>query len=385
MTTDEPTAGIEGRAGLLRTRRRLLAAGVVIAVLAGAAGWTAASQVRSPADVAADTAPPEPSSITATVDSKVLDSDVVTRGSVIATDTVQVGTGGPPGVLAPVVTKVPVRPGDVVAPGDLLLEVAGRPLLLLPGDLPAYRDLRPGMTGPDVVQLQAGLAAAGHPAQGDPRGRFGPATGQAVAAMYVEAGYAPRQDIPVSEIAYVPESGARVQAVGVRRGEVADQTSVTLSTGEAEIVSSLDGSQASLLRPPMEVEVYSEVLDKRISGTLREISAKPPAALTVADGGAPAAAYAVIEPDSATSQDFIGQDVRVTFNAGHSDGDVLVVPVSAVYSTVDGQTNVLVEDADGGQHPVEVRVGITASGMAEVKPVAGADLAKGDHVVVGAR
>ena len=54
-----------------------VAIGVVIA--AAAIGWIAAGQIRSPAQVAAEAEPPEPSLITVPVELLVISNDVVTR------------------------------------------------------------------------------------------------------------------------------------------------------------------------------------------------------------------------------------------------------------------------------------------------------------------
>lgn len=54
---------------------------------------------------------------------------------------------------AGVVTGVLKQDDDSVLPGDELALVEGSPVIALRGRLPAYRDLRPGMSGPDVAQL----------------------------------------------------------------------------------------------------------------------------------------------------------------------------------------------------------------------------------------
>jgi hypothetical protein len=72
---------------------------------------------------------------------------------------------------------------------SIALEVAGRPVIVLPGALPAYRTLRAGQTGPDVTQLKEALRATGF----DPGGSdaYDAATAAAVVALYQKAGYAP--------------------------------------------------------------------------------------------------------------------------------------------------------------------------------------------------
>jgi multidrug efflux pump subunit AcrA (membrane-fusion protein) len=51
--------------------------------------------------------------------------------------------------------------GDVIARGRRLFEVDGEPVILMYGDVPAYRDLSEGISGRDVEELESNLAAIG--------------------------------------------------------------------------------------------------------------------------------------------------------------------------------------------------------------------------------
>ena len=72
----------------------------------------------------------------------------------------------------------------------MVVEVAGRPVFLIAGQLPIYRDLKPGSTGDDVTQLQDVLTRLGYE-PGEHDGLFGPGTKTAVEAWYRAAGYEP--------------------------------------------------------------------------------------------------------------------------------------------------------------------------------------------------
>lgn len=169
--------------------RRRSAPAVVLAtaVLFGAAGFVAARFVESPQEAAARRSGPPPSVLTAPVERRVLADRIVTRGDVVVGRSldVQLLTSGDG---RPVVTGVRVREGSTVRAGEVLLEVAGRPLIALPGRVPAYRDLRPGSSGKDVAQLQRALRAAGLGTD-DRRGEFGTGTQAAVRRLYAAAGY----------------------------------------------------------------------------------------------------------------------------------------------------------------------------------------------------
>ncbi|MGW2657427.1 peptidoglycan-binding protein [Streptomyces sp. NPDC001478] len=182
----------KGATGLSRRRRAVavLAAGAV--VLAGA-GVAAAAFVKSPAQAAADAEAPAPSVLTAEVEYRVLASTVITRGQVIAGQSVRIApqTAGGEGAGSPVVTKIGVPAGGKVTAGKVLLEISGRPVFALPGTLPVYRDLKPGATGDDVAQLQNALRGQGHGTGTDPRGTFGEGTKAALTAFYASIGYDP--------------------------------------------------------------------------------------------------------------------------------------------------------------------------------------------------
>ncbi|MER7733752.1 hypothetical protein ABTX80_22950 [Streptomyces erythrochromogenes] len=177
------------------TKRRRWVAGIALgAILLSGAGTAAAQLVKSPAQAAADSAAPPPSLLTAPVERRVLKDSVTLRGTVTAEQSVDVkasGKGASAGVS--VVTRTPLAAGDSVKHGAVLLEVSGRPVFALKGTLPAYRDIKPGMNGQDVAQLQSALAELGHATGGDRSGSFGAGTKAALSAYYESIGYEPTE------------------------------------------------------------------------------------------------------------------------------------------------------------------------------------------------
>ena len=164
----------------------------LIAIVTGAAvgAWIASRSIESPAEAAARTAPPAPSPILVPVERRVLSSDVVTRG------TARFGLPQPisvaPSALkasAGLIATLPLRNAPVNE-GDVVLTASGRPVFVLAGRVPAYRDLAPGTAGGDVRQLEEGLARLGF----DPRpvdGVYDERTGKAVADWYTSRGWEP--------------------------------------------------------------------------------------------------------------------------------------------------------------------------------------------------
>jgi len=173
-----------------RNRIRVLfwVLGAVALVVAG--GWLAGSQIESPADVAARTAPPTPSAILVPVEERVLSSNVVTRG------TARYGLPQPisiaPSLLkanAGLITTLPL-PNTPLAEGGVMLTASGRPLFVLQGKIPAFRDLVPGIAGDDVRQLEEGLARLGFDPGSIDRS-YDQRTSAAVAKWYESGGWEP--------------------------------------------------------------------------------------------------------------------------------------------------------------------------------------------------
>jgi multidrug efflux pump subunit AcrA (membrane-fusion protein)/peptidoglycan hydrolase-like protein with peptidoglycan-binding domain len=171
-------------------RNRLLAAVIAGVAASAAIGWIAASAVKSPAQVAADTKAPDPSAITAPVEERALATTVTARGNVrygepqavsLATST-YAGQG-----QKSLVTKAPTK-GAVLGEDAVAMEANGRPVRTLVGNVPMYRDITPGDEGQDVRQLEEALERLGyHPGKVD--GKYDISTQGAVEAWYRDAGY----------------------------------------------------------------------------------------------------------------------------------------------------------------------------------------------------
>lgn len=179
---------------VLQRRNVRLGAALATVVLAAAAGWVAGRQIRSPAEIAARTAPPPPSLITVPVDKQRLTSDVTARGTV--------RFGSPMSVALPVsalkaakagassvVTAAPA-PGATIGEGAAAMAISGRPVLVLQGAVPMHRDLAIGISGDDVRQLEEGLVRLGfNPGAVD--GAYDASTATAVAAWFSASGWEP--------------------------------------------------------------------------------------------------------------------------------------------------------------------------------------------------
>ena len=173
----------------LSRRRRAFLALLVVGLLGIGVGVVATLLIKSPQQRAADAAGPKPTTLTVAVRRRVLTDTVVMRGTVQAQQTVDL-TPSADSAESAIVTGVRVSPGASVKAAQVLIEVAGRPVFALPGAQPMYRDLRPGMSGTDVAQLQAALSGLGID-PGETDGYYGASTKTAVTALYDRLGFQP--------------------------------------------------------------------------------------------------------------------------------------------------------------------------------------------------
>ena len=164
-------------------RTVVLAACLGIAAAIAVAAWLVGSRIESPADVAARTAPPPPSPILVPVELRLLASTIVTRGTArfglpqkiaLAPSVLK----GSPGLIG----TLPLR-NLQLDEGSVLMTASGRPVFVLRGSVPAYRDLGPGIAGDDVRQLEQALARMGF-APGAVDGVYDQQTAAAVARWY---------------------------------------------------------------------------------------------------------------------------------------------------------------------------------------------------------
>ena len=171
--------------------KRLVALIAAVAVVSLLSGVLIMQFLVSPAELAARTKAPEPGPVTTVVEERVIENVVTTRGEVTYADPVQVTVDTAFTEGRPIVTGQVPEVGAVFEAASVALEVVGRPVIVLPGELPSYRSLSIGMRGPDVFQLKQALAALGYWA-GDPESDlFEWDTSTAVGELFQRVGYSP--------------------------------------------------------------------------------------------------------------------------------------------------------------------------------------------------
>jgi peptidoglycan hydrolase-like protein with peptidoglycan-binding domain len=422
---------------LTRRRRVLLGVGIAATLLA-VGGLIGASFVKSPQQLAADTAAPPSTVTTAAVVSQVLTSSVQMRGVVYPATQYDVYPGAPssdsssgsaagsPSSAAGsssagtvYISKLDVAAGDTIANGRKLAEIDGEPLFALAGKVPAWRDLTPGESGPDVAELQKALAALGYYDDGDTPGYFGPATEYAVSLYYGHLGYTPPSSggVPAADVVFLPSLPATVVAVNGATGEQPGQPFLELAArGSLALTGELPPAYAGQVKSGLKATIYDEVTGIHAAGTVSDIGTATtiaPVGAVVDIGSGPSSAGSAssgstgsssssnsggsssssgagatpfiplaVHPSRPLASALNGENVLVTVETGQTEGPVFTVPVAAIVTTASGTGHVIVVGAHGKQTEVTVTPGISENGFVQVTTAKSGALAAGNRVVV---
>ena len=378
------TVPIESNEGLMRRGFRLLLV-LILVVAAAGVGWVAGSQIKSPAQVAAEAEPPEPSVISVPVQLTVISNDIITRGTarfedpqpVLASEVILPG-------VDPVITMMP-EVGDTLEEGDVLYELAGRPTFILRGDLPLFRSAQHRDEGEDIAQLQEALTRLGFFDRGID-GKYGSATQRAVVDFYESNGYEAyrpagqsRYPLVKSEFAFFESLPIRVDQTSGGRGDIAGGEIMRVSGSRLTIDSSVNAQDAGLVNAGDKVTIDHQLLGIEITGTVT-FKADGPGTNEVP----PEKVYLEITPDEVVAElNFANVRIVIPVTARSTQGEVLAVPAAALSATGSGETIVTVLEDDETTRVVVVIPGLaTASGLVEVTAVNG-DLDESDWVVVG--
>lgn len=199
---------------------RLVALVGVVAVVALLLGALLMRFIISPAELAARTEPPEAGPVSVPIEMREIRNTVTIRGEVTYADSVEavIETSGMTD-RAVVTGRVPEM-GAILNAGDIALELAGRPVVVLPGDLPVFRTLSIGMKGPDVLQLKEALASMGYEIADKANNEFDTSTANAIAALYDKLGYsAPTGGEEAQEQLRAAQDGVRSAESGVAQAK----------------------------------------------------------------------------------------------------------------------------------------------------------------------
>jgi peptidoglycan hydrolase-like protein with peptidoglycan-binding domain len=352
-------------------RRLAVSATLAAAVMTGAVGGVALTGGKA--------SPASPSGLrlsTATVERTNLATTVLTGGTLgYASSRPLINE------LAGTYTRLRAA-GTTIRAGHVLYRVDNQPVFAMRGRTPAWRAMAPGISGPDVRELQADLIALGY-ASGlfiTPSGVYDAATDDAVQRWQIAADAPVTGVVEFGQVIFVP-GPVRVGALNVAPGQAAApgqqpyQVTTTKRIVSVPVNPTLPtvavGERVSIVLPSQ----------ARTSGRVTAVGASPPAAGTSGSQGSAAAGSPTltVTPDrpGATGTG-TGVPVQVSLTV-QSVRHVLAVPVSALLALSGGGYALELVTPSGRHRLVGVTAGIFAGGLVQVS---GAGVVPGVKVVV---
>jgi peptidoglycan hydrolase-like protein with peptidoglycan-binding domain len=285
--------------------------------------------------------------------------------------------------IAGTYTHLPA-PGSTIAPGHVLYRVDNQPVIAMRGRTPAWRPLAPGITGPDVRELQANLIALGY-ADGlltAPTGYYDSLTAAAVRRWQLAIGDLITGQVGFGQVVFIP-SAVRVGALTAAPGRAAfpGQEPYQVTTTRRIVFVPVNPTQPTArIGERVSIVLPSQT---RTRGRVTAIG-PPPAGLGAAAGsgrhGSAAATTVLTVTPSRPAATGTGSDVAVQVSLTvQSVRHVLAVPVSALLALSGGGYGIEVVTTAGRHHLVGVTTGTFAGGLVQVS---GAGIAAGTTVVV---
>jgi hypothetical protein len=362
-----------------RHGRGWVAAGVVIAiVVAGVMVAAAAGAFKGAGSPGPGAAGTTYRTSTATVKRQTLTSQSSLSGTLADSGSytiVNQATGT-------ITTLPPV--GRTVRQGGVLYQVSGSPVVLLYGQVPAYRDMSAGVSGADVREFNKAMIALGYTTRADVlaaglgMGYFGAATTTAWEAYQTALGVTvPSATVTLGQVVFLP-TAAKIGAweTGITPG-------VSAAPGTALMTATSPVPQVTInLDPSLETEIKAGdkvQIDLPAGGvTTGVVTSVSKVASTNASGVTTVPVYVSLDHPKA-AKDLSSAPVTVKVTTG-SVANALVVPVAALMARSGGYD--VEVTGPGGHHLVRVAVGMfdDADGLVQVT----GSLTAGQHVVVPA-
>jgi len=297
-------------------------------------------------------------------------------------------------LTAGIITWLPAA-GSVVGRDQVLFQVAGQPVVLLYGPVPAWRDFTPGMSqGPDVRELQRNLAALGY-RPGPADGQYGWSTQVAVERWQRAHRLTATGTIPLGQVAFLP-GPLRVTAATESLGNPAAPGAALLSgTSDTPVVTVSLTVGGPAVRPGDQVLVTMPGGTTTVHGVVSAVGRVATPSAAAGSGGSGSGSGSASGASGASSA-VIPVTVRISMSQlppgldqapvqvsiiQQRDRGVLAVPVTALLAEPGGGYAVRVSGPAHQLIPVTTGVFDGSTGLVEV---AGRGLTDGLSVEVAA-
>lgn len=350
--TEQTTPGKRRRRG----RGKAVAGAAVAAVAAGAALAAVAATVGFGGDADTHEAGELPPS-TAPVTRQTLNDTQSIDGTLGYGNATTLGTR-----LTGTLTSLPYA-SSVFQRGNTIFKVDNSPVVLMYGNLPAYRPLRPGDEGADVKQLEQNLKALGYSGF-TVDNKYTSDTADAVKEWQEDLGLDETGRVELGRVVFAP-GALRVDSVKAGLGQDAAPGQEVLSyTGTTRLITvQLDIRDQRLAKKDTKVSV--ELPDgTKVEGTVQRVYT------VIETGDEPnsdpetkiEAEVSLKDPQAGAGLDVASVDVVFTA-AEHKD--VLTVPVAALVALAEGGYGVEIVEGSTTRY-TRVETGLFANGRVEV-------------------
>lgn len=280
--------------------------------------------------------------------------------------------------LSGIVTGFPPA-GTVVTTGQELFRVDDMPVILMHGDLPAWRAFSRGMTdGADVLQLEKNLATLGFFTR-EPDEEFAESTATAIEKWQKSLGLEKTGIIEAGRVLFSP-ADVRVQAPKAAIGDAAGAAVVSVTGASKEVQSFIDTSQQSLAPVGTQVKI---ALPGGAETTGTVVAIGTPVEKDGTNGKSMKIPVTLTLDDAAAAETLDNVSVSIVLTQTKQK-DALLLPVAALLAQPGGgfAVEVTMKTPSKSGKPtklVPVELGAFADGFVAVT---GGTLAEGDTVVV---
>jgi peptidoglycan hydrolase-like protein with peptidoglycan-binding domain len=340
-----------------RRRRWLAACGVTALVIAGAIAAGADGVFsNSPASPTQGVTPPA----LATITQGSLSSETNVSGTL--------GYAGHYNVIneaAGFFTSLP-SPGQTIQQGSVLYRISDGPVVLLYGSVPAYRPLTQGLTGNDVLQLNADLVALGYATRSElspTSNYFGSATTTAVEKLQDHLGVTQNGTLKLSQFVFLP-SEARISAVNASVGSPAGMGMPVLSATSTtrQITVNLQATEQSYVAAGDKVTI-TLANNSTTTGVVTSVGN----VATSSGSGTPTVTVEITPLHPAAVGSLDAEPVQVAITTA-SVSDALAVPVTALLVVPGTGYEVQVAGSAGHYRTVPVSLGLfdDAAGLVQI-------------------
>ncbi|WP_248958155.1 peptidoglycan-binding protein [Sphaerisporangium perillae] len=278
------------------------------------------------------------------------------------------------------VTRLPAV-GQVAGQGKALYRVDGKPVILLYGAVPVYRDLSWGMEGADVRQLNAALVALGYAAKDDldpDSAYFGRQTYYALEKLQDEVGLEETGELTLGQAVFVPARTIRITKVTAVRGASVAPGMVVVhaSSTRRQVTVALSANQQSQVAAGDKVTISlpNGRTTPGVVSSVGKVATKVDNSTTIDVQITPSKPKETGKLDQAPVQvSIVSETVK----------NVLSAPVNALLALAGGGYAVEVVEAGGAHRLIPVRLGLFDDSAGKVE-IAGDGLAAGQNIVVPA-